>query len=106
MSQDTQLSEKKLRRSSKGAIIGGVCAGLGKYFDLDPWVFRIIFLLLSGAGGGGFLVYIILWMFVPNENSKLDSNFSCARVLALLGIVITAIVAIVFVLTLIESATN
>ncbi len=106
MDQNTKTSVKKLRRSSHGAILGGVCAGLGKYFDLDPWVFRIIFLLLSGAGGGGFLIYIALWLLVPSEDSKLESSVSCARIFALLGIIITITIVFSFIVALIASSTN
>ena len=58
---------RELRRQN--AIIGGVCGGLGAYFGIDPWVFRIIFLLLLLPGGlPGFLPYVILWWAVPRAD--------------------------------------
>ena len=61
---------KKLYRSGKNRIIGGVCAGLGEYFDVDPIVFRIIFVLLAVFGASGVVVYVILWILIPEKNEK------------------------------------
>lgn len=60
---------KKLTRSSKNHIIGGVCAGLGEYFNIDPVIFRIIFLVLTFGGGAGILIYLIMWLIIPDENA-------------------------------------
>ena len=60
-------SYKKLHRSKKEGMIGGVCAGLGKYFKFDPVIIRLIFVAIILAGGSGILVYIILWIVVPQE---------------------------------------
>lgn len=61
---------RKLTRSYKG-VIGGVCGGLGKYFDIDVVLVRVIFVLLFFVGGGGvgLLLYIILWIAVPRETN-------------------------------------
>lgn len=56
---------KRLMRSSRDKKIGGVCAGLADYFDLDPTVVRIIWLLAIFFAGTGFLIYIILWIALP-----------------------------------------
>ena len=58
---------KKLRRSLDDKIIAGVCGGLGKYFDVDPLIFRILFVLLTIFGGSGILLYVILWIVIPEE---------------------------------------
>lgn len=59
---------KKLYRSRTNRRIAGVCGGLGEYFNLDPTIWRIIFILLLLPGGlPGFVPYIILWFFVPLE---------------------------------------
>lgn len=58
---------KKLRRSLDDKIIAGVCGGLGKYFDVDPLIFRILFVLLTIFGGSGVLLYIILWIVIPEK---------------------------------------
>ncbi|HEX4645484.1 MAG TPA: PspC domain-containing protein [Verrucomicrobiae bacterium] len=52
-------------RSSRDKKIGGVCAGVADYFDLDPTLVRIVWLLaVLCAGTGGFL-YLILWIALP-----------------------------------------
>jgi len=56
---------KRLMRSSTDKKIGGVCAGLADYFDLDPTLVRIVWLLAVLFAGTGGLVYIILWIALP-----------------------------------------
>lgn len=56
---------KRLMRSSRDKKIGGVCAGLADYFDLDPTIVRIVWLLAVLCAGTGFLLYIILWIALP-----------------------------------------
>ena len=61
--------EKKLRRSND-KMIAGVCAGLAHYFDLDPTVIRIVYVLLSiFTTFAGVLVYLILWLIMPKEQA-------------------------------------
>jgi phage shock protein C len=61
---------KQLRRSRSDRMIAGVCGGLGKYFDVDPVVVRLIFAVLFVFFGGGLLLYIILWLVVPEEEAE------------------------------------
>jgi phage shock protein C len=56
---------KRLMRSSRDKKIGGVCAGLADYFDLDPTLVRVVWLLVILFAGTGFLVYVILWIVLP-----------------------------------------
>jgi len=62
--------EKRLHRSQTDRMIWGVCGGLAKYFDIDPTIIRIIFVVLIFANGLGILAYIILAIVVPLEGSK------------------------------------
>jgi phage shock protein PspC (stress-responsive transcriptional regulator) len=57
---------KKLYRSAKDKILGGVCGGLAEYLDLDPTLVRLVFVLLLMVGIG-FLFYIICWIIVPKN---------------------------------------
>ncbi len=66
-------SHSKLFRSNSDKVIGGVCGGLGQYFDIDSTLIRIIFVLLAVFGGGGILAYFILWIIVPANGSILDN---------------------------------
>jgi len=58
---------KKLYRSRKEKMLGGVAGGLGEYFEIDPTLVRIIFVVSLFLGGTGVLAYIILWIVVPEE---------------------------------------
>ncbi len=48
-------------------MVAGVCAGLGNYFDIDPTIVRILFVVIAFAGGASLLAYLIMWIIVPME---------------------------------------
>jgi phage shock protein C len=56
---------KRLMRSSTDKKLGGVCAGLANYFDLDPTIVRVVWLLAVFLAGTGILAYLILWIVLP-----------------------------------------
>jgi phage shock protein PspC (stress-responsive transcriptional regulator) len=58
---------KKLHRLIEDRKIGGVCSGLGVYFDLDPVYFRLFFLASLLFGGLGAVAYLLLWFMVPEK---------------------------------------
>ncbi len=60
------MSDKKLVRSND-RMIAGVAGGLADYFDTDPALIRILFVLVTLFGGGavGILIYIVLWIIMP-----------------------------------------
>ncbi|MFI5094169.1 MAG: PspC domain-containing protein [Candidatus Acidiferrum sp.] len=58
-------AQKKLMRSSTDKRIAGVCAGLADYFDMDPTIIRLIWVLFLICGGTGLLAYVILWIVLP-----------------------------------------
>lgn len=61
---------RKLYRSKTNRKIAGICGGIGEYFDVDPTIVRIIFIILLLPGGlPGLLPYIILWVIVPDQPS-------------------------------------
>lgn len=62
-------STKKLYRDTDNAIIGGVSAGLGAYFNIDPVWIRLIFVLLMLAYGLVGVLYILLWIFIPRAET-------------------------------------
>ncbi|HJX35956.1 MAG TPA: PspC domain-containing protein [Dehalococcoidales bacterium] len=59
--------EKKLYRSRTDRKLVGVCGGLGKYFDIDPTIVRIVFVALLFCGTLGFWLYIAMAIIVPEE---------------------------------------
>ncbi len=52
-------------RNIDDRMLGGVCSGLGSYFNLDATLVRIIFLLALFLAGGSILVYVVLWIVIP-----------------------------------------
>jgi phage shock protein C len=63
------MDKKRLFRSKDNRVFFGVCGGLGEYFDVDPTIIRIIFVILAVWGGIGVIAYII-GIFVIPENPK------------------------------------
>jgi phage shock protein C len=56
-----------LRRSSTDRWIGGVCGGIARMAGIESWIIRLIFVASLLLAGGGFLPYVLLWIFVPLE---------------------------------------
>lgn len=61
---------RRLYRSRTERMIWGVCGGLAQYFDIDPTIVRLIFVLAIFFGGLGIIAYIIFAVVVPLENSR------------------------------------
>ena len=59
----------KLYRSETNRVIGGVCAGLGDFFQIDSTIVRFIFIIITLFGGGGILLYLVLWLIIPSDTS-------------------------------------
>ena len=59
---------KPLTRSTSNRMIAGVCAGLGEYFNIDPTIVRLLFVLAFFTGFGGIaIVYLIMAIVVPEQ---------------------------------------
>jgi len=56
-----------LRRSRTDRWLGGVCGGLARVSGVDAWVWRLVFTLFTITFGFGIVVYLLLWIFVPEE---------------------------------------
>lgn len=65
---------KKLYRNMSNKWIGGVCSGLGDYFNIDPVIIRLIFVVLVLLGGGGFLIYLVLLIVVPSGAKSVSTS--------------------------------
>ena len=58
------MNTNQLRRQN--GIVAGVCGGLGAFFGLSPWIFRLAFLILMIPGGlPGLLPYLVMWLIIP-----------------------------------------
>ncbi|MCX6254173.1 MAG: PspC domain-containing protein [Bacteroidia bacterium] len=59
----------RMYRDTDHRVIGGVCAGMGAYWDIDPVIIRIIFVALALGGGLGVMVYLILYIVIPEAKT-------------------------------------
>jgi phage shock protein PspC (stress-responsive transcriptional regulator) len=59
----------RMYRDPDKRIIGGVCSGMGAYWDIEPWIIRIIFFALAMGGGLGILIYLILYVVLPEART-------------------------------------
>ena len=71
MNSESASSEKRtarrLYRSLRNKKIAGICGGLGDYFNIDPTIFRLLWIFLLLFYGTGILIYLILWIVIPQE---------------------------------------
>lgn len=67
---DMAKQPKRLYRSKKDKIIGGVCGGIAEYFNIDPVIVRVIAVVLAFMWGFGILAYIIAWIIIPQNPSQ------------------------------------
>ncbi|HTR81424.1 MAG TPA: PspC domain-containing protein [Bacteroidota bacterium] len=80
------MEPKRLLKSQTNKIIAGVCGGLADYFDVDPVIMRVLFVLLAFFGGTGFILYIACWIIIPKrtvvtegEGGTVQSRSTSAR---------------------------
>lgn len=59
--------KKRLHRSNENKVIAGVCGGIAEYFDMDPTLIRLAWILFCALGGSGVLAYIIAAIVIPDE---------------------------------------
>lgn len=60
------LVKKKLHKSRHNKMIAGICGGIGEYFDIDPTLIRLGWVLFCAMGGSGFVAYIIAAIIIPD----------------------------------------
>ena len=61
---------KKLYRSKKNRMIAGVCGGIGEYFNIDPTIIRLLWVILVFCGGIGILAYLVAWIVIPLNTGR------------------------------------
>ncbi|UCD03942.1 MAG: PspC domain-containing protein [Candidatus Woesearchaeota archaeon] len=66
MAKKKEKQPKRIYRSSN-RILGGVCSGIADYFNVDPTIVRILWILFSLAYGAGILLYFICWLIIPKN---------------------------------------
>ncbi len=62
------MNNKKLLRSNTNCMLAGVCGGIGEYFNIDPTLVRLGWVIFSALGGSGILAYIVAAIIIPKEN--------------------------------------
>ncbi len=78
-------------------MLGGVSGGLGRYFDIDPIIFRIGFVVLALAGGAGVLGYIAAWLLVPSDALPGQEPADRSRVATIAGGIVLALAALIVI---------
>ncbi|MCC7701010.1 PspC domain-containing protein [Janthinobacterium sp. GW460P] len=66
-SNDLVQEFNRLRRSRDDRWLGGVCGGLGRASGMEAWIWRLVFVLFTLTFGFGVAIYLLLWIFVPDE---------------------------------------
>ncbi len=69
---DGEPVKKRLYRDGDSKVVGGVCSGIGHYFGIDPVWLRIALLLMFFFAGTGFLLYLILWIAIPEAKTTTE----------------------------------
>ena len=85
------MREKRLYRSRKSRILGGVCGGLGEYLGIDPNLIRLLWIALTLVNGMGFILYIIAWVLIPEEGEPPKEPGELLVLLAVIAIILFVI---------------
>jgi phage shock protein PspC (stress-responsive transcriptional regulator) len=89
---------RRLVRVREGRVIGGVCAGLGRYFNADPIIFRIGAIVLALAGGAGLLAYLAALLLIPAEDAAGEPAPGRNRWLVIGGVIVLLCISWPFLL--------
>ena len=65
MGIDKVSADKRLCRSRSNRTLAGVCAGIAEYYGWDPTLMRVAWIVLTLLGGSGILLYLIMWLVMP-----------------------------------------
>jgi len=65
---------RRLQRTRSDRMIAGVAGGLAKYLGIDPVIMRIAFVIVGLMNGIGVVIYLVLWLLMPNEDAESTTN--------------------------------
>ena len=68
------MKGKKLYRSRENAMLAGVCGGIGEYFDIDPTIVRLAWVILGFCGGVGLWAYVIAAVIIPQRPQYIEGE--------------------------------
>lgn len=97
VSHEQMRDLNRLRRSRADRYIAGVSGGLGRHFDIDPTIVRVVFVVLSFFGGAGVILYGAAWLLLPYDDEQrapFDVSPDTRRVLLIVAVAIAFIVMI------------
>ena len=66
------MKGKRLYRSRENAMLAGVCGGIGEYFDIDPTIVRLAWVILGFCGGVGLWAYVIAAVIIPQRPQYIE----------------------------------
>jgi phage shock protein PspC (stress-responsive transcriptional regulator) len=89
---------RRLVRVREGRVLGGVCAGLGRYFNVDPIIFRIGAIVLVLVGGAGLLAYLAALLLIPAEDAAGEPAPGRNRWLVIAGVIVLLCISWPFLL--------
>jgi phage shock protein PspC (stress-responsive transcriptional regulator) len=92
---EPEAEPRRLKRSGSDAVIGGVASGLGRYFGVDPILFRIGFVVLAFIGAAGVLAYLALLAFVPSDGGQRQTG-TAGKAVAVAGTIVLGCVLVTF----------
>ena len=90
MAKKKAQKAKKLVRSTSERMVAGVAGGLAEYFEIDPSIVRLAWLVIFFMGGSGFFVYLLAWALIPEKGKKSSTSSVSLLVLILLAILIVS----------------
>ena len=70
MAKEETAGIKRVYRSKKGKMLAGVCGGIAEYFEVDPVLVRLLFVLLLFMGFVGIIVYLVAWLLIPENPNQ------------------------------------
>src|SRR4051795_929786 len=85
---------RRLERSTSDKYVGGVSGGLGRYFGLDPVLFRVAFAVSVVFGGVGLVAYVALWLFLPADEGQPSFMANRSKATSVVAIIVLACLAV------------
>ena len=70
MKGEYKMKEKRLTKSATDKTIAGVCGGIAKYFEVDPTLIRLLWIIFACMGGSGIIAYILAVIVMPKEEDE------------------------------------
>jgi len=67
MAKEDSKEIRRVYRSRKNKLLGGVCSGIAEYFEIDPVLVRLLFVLLFFMGFAGIIIYLVAWLLIPEN---------------------------------------